>query len=206
MKSMALSSLCLFLFLGCYSADGFDVRESLEDCNEISPCAPTPTQIQVCIDSTCVKPPIGIPTEETIRGSTLENDMDHPGVLLMNNAQLAKFSGAGANIINITADDLIIDGLLLATSPNLTVRLRARRHIWIKNGTSFQQDVMLTDPVSLTIQAEENIYIDPDVRLRQMGTCACIFQGGNGQIFSPTPWSNPACGRDQNACTRLPPL
>lgn len=203
---MGMWSVCLLFLSGCYAADEFDVREANGGCNVLNPCIATPTQIEVCIDFTCVKPPIGTPTEETIGGSTIENDQDHPGVLLVNNAQLAKFSGSGANIINITADDLIIDGLLLATSPNLTVRLRARRHIWIKNGTSFQQDVMLADPVSLTIQAEGNVYIDPGVRLRQMGTCACIFQGDDGQIFSPTPWSNPACGRDQSACTRLPPL
>jgi hypothetical protein len=206
MKLNRIWGFCLVGLMGCYSMDDFDIQSDPTSCTAFDGCQLNDDAIQVCVDSTCVKPPIGTPTAETATGGTVTSDIDHPGVLQLNNAFLTQFRNSSANIINITADDLIVEGTLIATSPNLTVRLRARGHIWLKKMTAFQRETMLSEPVFLTIQAEKNVYIDANVNLGEVGTCACIFEGDSHQIYSPSTWSNPPCGRNQAACTRLGPL
>ena len=88
---------------------------------------------------------------------------------------------SGGRII-IRADDIIINGDLVAQSASTTIEIQASNRIWIRKGVTLRSTATGNgDSIRFMIQADGAMYIDEGVSLEAsaVGFCTCLFENAS---------------------------
>ena len=199
----------LLLMASCFSQDNFDPEAEIF-CMRDDDCPFDQGEVRVCVNGFCGAPYFADSNElatelgpfnetETVNGvgkGTLRlGEIGHESVF---RAQAT--SGQQAEIA-IRGDDIIINGTLVAQSPNTTIKIQARNRIWIRKGVALRSSASGSgDSIRFVLQADEAMYIDEGVSLDGSadGFCTCLFDNARPR----SSYGSEQCGQ----CIPLAPL
>ncbi|MBV71110.1 MAG: hypothetical protein CMH52_07135 [Myxococcales bacterium] len=209
MRVLILASLVFFI--GCFSEDDFNPKPNdvAGSCSADNACLYQNDEIRICVENQCVAPYFEAPQYSPIIGDVSESvDYLGNGTVVLgedigssNDQGRVRFRVSGDledNAITIKADNIIIEGHLVAMSPNMRIEIQAAGNIWIKQSARIiSSDNNQQNQASFVIQADNALYIDRGVNLFETGTCNCYFDANDNR-------SELACVSGQ--CIRLEPL
>ncbi|MEE2755132.1 MAG: hypothetical protein VYA30_00670 [Myxococcota bacterium] len=203
--------VALSLSIGCFSEDDFNPKpyDGSGSCSADNACLYQNDEVRICVENQCVAPYFEAPQYSPIIGDFSESvDYLGNGTVVLgegfgssNDQGRVRFRSNGGledSAIKIKADDIIIEGQLVAMSPNMRIEIQAAGNIWIKQSARIiSSDNSQQNQASFVIQADNALYIDRGVNLFETGTCNCYFDANDNR-------SELACVSGQ--CTRLAPL
>ena len=137
--------VALSLSIGCFSEDDFNPKpyDGSGSCSADNACLYQNDEVRICVENQCVAPYFEAPQYSPIIGDFSESvDYLGNGTVVLgegfgssNDQGRVRFRSNGGledSAIKIKADDIIIEGQLVAMSPNMRIEIQAAGNIWIK--------------------------------------------------------------------------
>ena len=161
------------------------------------PCEPENGSVRICVNGLCVMP-VRIP-EDPPRSGVISEPVtinENEGTFYANNIELIADSG-GTFIIK--ADDIILDGTVLANRAN-TFGFIARRSLWIRRNASFRSNASSAQ-TKFILHSQGKIYVDDGSMLDEQNTCVCYRgelgdESRDGEIVT----TGPRCDQENFQC------
>lgn len=177
----------LLLMASCFSQDNFDPEAEIF-CMRDDDCPFDEGEVRVCVNGFCGAPYFAasdFPIElGPFNDNQLYNGALGKGTLLVGEiggTSIFQAETSGGRII-IRADDIIINGDLVAQSASTTIEIQARNRIWIRKGVTLRSTATGSgDSIRFILQADGAMYIDEGVSLdgSAEGFCTCLFENAS---------------------------
>ena len=177
----------LLLMASCFSQDNFDPEAEIF-CMRDEDCPFDEGEVRVCVNGFCGAPYFAESNEENqvegpFNDSEIVNGIGNGTLTLGKSGQESIFqAGTEGGRIIIRADDIIINGDLVAQSASTTIEIQASNRIWIRKGVSLRSSATGSgESIRFMIQADGAMYIDEGVSLdgSAEGFCTCLFENAS---------------------------
>lgn len=201
---MRALSLIALLCAGCFSLDDFSYQE-FEDpnapiqCAENAECPRLNGAVQICENRFC-QTPIGLPSVGSLSGPVRTPQVipENGGTYYAGDIQILP---EGGGIFIIEADDIIIEGTVVADSSRATtVGFLARRALWVRQTASFRSQSSGVQ-ARFILQSQGKIYVDDPQSLSAGTDCVCYRgEAGDERSADEVVVTGAGCNRDTFQC------